>query len=217
MLKTETTERRRVQRVHLLEPLPGRIRGKNVHVLDVSLRGVRVAHSEVLGPAGEGCELSFVWEGRPLVLDCRLRRSTVQRIGKASYARTLYHSGLEVRPSGRSLEGLRELIKTHVERALDEQKANARGIPSAAAIAVSTPDDFVCHEFNGSTWRKVPTTDPGQPPDGFTIAANHSPIEIQMLRKAYALGDESARAAIQKIAELSLTSPEPVANRRYEP
>ncbi len=126
MLKTETTERRRIQRLHILEPLPGKIRGKNVHVLDVSLRGVRVAHGEILGPVGEECELSFEWEGQTVVLECRIRRSAVQRIGKASYARTLYHSGLEIR-SGRSLDVLREIIESHVEKVLEEQKAKARG------------------------------------------------------------------------------------------
>ncbi len=125
MLKTETTERRRVQRLHILEPLPGKIRGRNVYVLDVSLRGARVAHGEILGPVGDECELSFEWEGRSMVLECRIRRSAVQRVGKASYARTLYHSGLEIR-SGRSHDLLRELIASNVQKALEDAKAKAR-------------------------------------------------------------------------------------------
>lgn len=123
-MKADTSERRRIQRLHILEPLPGKIRGRSVHVLDVSLRGVRVAHGDTLGAVGEECELSFEWEGQTVVLDCRLRRSAVQRIGTASYARTLYHSGLEIR-SVRSLEMLRQIIESHVTKALDEQKAKA--------------------------------------------------------------------------------------------
>ena len=124
-MKADTSERRRIQRLHILEPLPGTIRGRNVHVLDVSLRGVRVAHGDALGDVGEECELTFQWEGQTVVLDCRIRRSAVQRIGTASYARTLYHSGLEIR-SARSMKVLRGMIESHVERTLDEQKAKAQ-------------------------------------------------------------------------------------------
>jgi hypothetical protein len=217
MLKNESTERRRVQRIHLLEPLGGKIRGKKVHVLDISLRGVRVGHSEVLGSVGEECELSFEWEGQTLVLDCRIRRSTVQRIGKAAYARTLYHSGLELRPSGRSLQGLREMIEEHVERALDEQKADARGVPPQESSRESATNEFVRHELVNQMWRSVRTTDREQPPNGFTIAANHSRLEVQMLKKAYLSGDESAREAIQKIAKLSLDSSETFPPMKCEP
>ena len=125
MLKTETTERRRVQRLHILEPLPGKIRGRSVYILDLSLRGVRVAHNEILGPVGEECELSFEWEGATVILECRIRRSAVQRVGKASYARTLYHSGLEIR-STRSNEVLRQLVESHVKKAIEDAKAKAR-------------------------------------------------------------------------------------------
>jgi hypothetical protein len=207
MLKPEPTERRRVQRLHLLEPLPGKIRGKKVHVLDVSLGGVRVAHGDALGPVGEECELVFEWEGQDVVLDCRIRRSAVQRIGAAAYARTLYHSGLEIRPSGRSLAVLRSMIEAYIERVLEEQRANARGIAaSEERAAAPPPTELIRHELVKGMWVSVKSVKAEQPDNGFTIAASHSPTEVQMLRRAYAAGDETAREAIRRIAALTISA-----------
>ena len=46
-------ERRRLQRVKLLEPLAGKVAGQRVFILDISRSGVRVAHQESLGAQGE--------------------------------------------------------------------------------------------------------------------------------------------------------------------
>lgn len=204
--KPEPSERRRVQRLHMLEPLPGKIRGRSVHVLDVSVRGILVAHGEALGHVGDECELSFEWGGRPVVLDCWIRRSAVQRVGSASYARTLYHSGLEIRPSGRSMDVLRELIEAQVERALEEQKTKPRN--NSRTAAPSERIELVRHEFDQGIWCSEVTTDPDQPRNGFTVTATHSATAVQVLRKSYATGDETAREAIRRIAALTISTAE---------
>lgn len=204
--KSEPTDRRRVQRLHMLEPLPGRIRGRNVHVLDVSMRGILVAHGEALGHVGDECELSFEWEGQPVVLDCWIRRSAVQRIGSASYARTLYHSGLEIRPSGRSLALLRELIETQVERALEEQRAKPRNHNQQNVSSLR--QELVRHEFDQGIWCSELTMDPDQPRNGFTVPATQSATEVQVLRRAYAAGDETAREAIRRMTALTISTAE---------
>jgi len=49
------SERRRLQRAKLLEPLAGRIGAQRVFILDVSRTGMRVAHREAIGAPGDHC------------------------------------------------------------------------------------------------------------------------------------------------------------------
>ena len=217
---SEPVERRRLQRVKLIEPLAGSIDGQRVFLLDVSRHGIRIAHRESLGASGDHCVIEFEWDGRRARLECRLTHSKVQRAGTASYARSLYHSGFTVvAASPESERVLRGLIAWHVERALDEQKANARGIPAVAASSYQTgkASELMRHVFSGGVWRQSTTTDARQPVNGFTIAATQTPEEVQMLRSAWEAGDGSSRAVIQRMAELSISRAEGIPTRRYTP
>src|SRR6185295_16505306 len=88
-----SNERRRLQRVKLLEPLPGSIEGQRVFIVDVSRVGLRVAHQESLGPQGERRRIDCDWDGRRISVEGTLTHTRVQRVGVASYARSVYHSG----------------------------------------------------------------------------------------------------------------------------
>jgi hypothetical protein len=213
-------ERRRVQRVKLLEPLAGRVSGQRAFILDISRNGVRVAHQDRLGATGDRLPIEFEWDGQFIALEGALTHTRLHQTGSAPYSRSVYHSGFTITSiAPRSAQALRELIAWYVERALDEQKANARGIPAAAAqsFQTGTGRDFVRHIYIGGAWRETHTTESVQPLHGFTISANESADEVQMLRSAWEAGDAAARAVIRKMAALSISRAEGIPTRRYTP
>jgi hypothetical protein len=215
-------ERRRVQRVKLIEPLRGTIGTSKVFVIDVSLRGIRVAHQEPIGRPGDKVTLQSQWEGSTLTLPCEITRTQVHRTAETATAKTLYHSGLAiVEPVGLSGMALRDLIHMHVMRAMDEQKANARGIPPMAAQSnqAAQRTHYKRHELIAGRWRETETTDPAQPANGFTVSATHSPEEVAMLRTAFEANDASTggRDLIRRMAKLSITTTEGVPTRRFMP
>lgn len=221
MAEPQFIERRRVQRVRLTEPLRATLDGTRVFILDLSLKGLRVMHQEDAGQAGSSVVLRAEWDGTRLELHCKLVWTALQKAADGKSGRSLYHSGLDVTQAiGTSVLSLRRLIEHHVERALDEQKANARGIPPLAAHSVQTgaPTTYVRHEYTLGRWREVMTPSLAQPESGFTIAADHSAADVEMLRRAYErAATNSDRAVIKRLAALSLSSSEVVQARRYVP
>ena len=214
------TDRRSIGRVRLLKPLTGTIGLAKIFVSDMSLKGFRVVHQEPLGKPGLACQLKFDVEGMALRADCQLVWSQLQQAPRTSSAKPLYHSGLQlIKASDTVLDVLREFISTHVARAIDEQKANARGIPAIAAQSFQTGrrKEFKKHEFMAGRWRESVTTDPAQPMNGFTISSDHTPTEVQTLRDAYEVGDIAARQMIRQMAGMSISSEHGIPTRRYEP
>lgn len=215
------TERRRVQRVHLPQPLRATINGTKVFLVDVSMRGLRIMHQDDIGSVSSACDVRADWDGHPLELHCTIIRTALHRPADRKSERTLYHSGLTIdRMSASSKATLRRLIEHHVERALDEQKANARGIPPLAAQSVQTgtPKTYVRHEYILGRWREVMTPTATQPDNGFTICATTTPAEVSMLRRAYEAATTPADLAmIRRMAALSVSAGEVVQARRYTP
>ena len=214
-------ERRRVQRVRLPEPLRGTLDGVRIFVVDVSLRGVRVAHRETIGDVGELALLRCEWDGKSMELTCSVARTQVHRAADAHSAHTLYHSGLQIQQvAASSAMLLRSVIEHHIAMALDEQKANARGIPAVAAQSFQTGNarHYVRHELILGRWREIATTDATQPDNGFTVAATHTAEEVHMLRNAFEqAGSSGSREMIRRMAQLSITAGEGIPTRRYMP
>ncbi|HYC91644.1 MAG TPA: PilZ domain-containing protein, partial [Thermoanaerobaculia bacterium] len=207
-------ERRRVQRVNLAQPLRASIDGTRAFILDISLRGIRVLHQDDLGPLSHSCLVRTEWDGIPLELRCNIVRTALHRAADAN-GRSLYHSGLSIDEMvGVSGIALKQLLEHHVERALDEQKANARGVPpplAAQSMQTGAPTAFVRHELNRGRWREVVTATSAQPEHGFTIAAQTTRAEVEMLRRAYeAASTPSERMMIRRLAALSVSSGEVV-------
>ena len=211
-------ERRQVQRVTLLQNLPARCGSMRLFVADVSVTGLRVLHQEPF-PAGTNT-ISFSWDGLGIVVGCTVARSIAKREARSQFEKPLYESGmLIVSASETSMANLRTLVEAHVVRALDEQKANARGIPATAAQSFQTgaATDFVRHELVNGTWRERRTSDRTQPLNGFTIAANETPQNIARLRSAFETADDSMRRMMRKFAELSISSSDGIPTRRFIP
>lgn len=184
------------------------------------MNGVRVAHQAALPDIGTSCTFEFEWEGRPVRLECVVRRTVVERPAKSQFDKALYHSGLEIMAKDDASEtGLRHLIEECVTRALDEQRANARGIPAIAAQSFQTGKggEFIRCELINGKWRSSKTTSSDQPNSGFTVSADEELEKIEMLRSAYEGADEDGKKLIRTFAALSISKTEGIPTRRYNP
>lgn len=214
-------ERRRLQRVRLIQPLKGVIGQTRIFVVDLSLRGLRVAHQDVIGKVGETIVVKFDYEGRSVTVRCEVRHSSIFRAPENASSRATWHSGLAVTSANETAaQTLRDIVVTHVLRALDEQKANARGLPAVSPQSFQTgkTNTYVRHEFILGAWRTTTTADPKQPERGFTVSAEHTPSEVEMLRSAFEMGTtREDRDFIRKMAEMSIGTKDGIPTRRFEP
>lgn len=213
-------ERRRHQRITLPAPLRGVVGAVRVFVVDVSLGGIRIAHQEPLSKAGTSCTVRFEGNAGAIVLPCVVVRTVIHREARHAGDRVVYHSGLQIVAEDRwAVQPLRDLIGYYIERALDEQKANARGIPATAALSFQTgkAGDFLRFELVAGSWRRTPTKEDRQPLNGFTVSAAESDESVAMLCEAYEVGTNDARKLIRTMAELSISKSEGIPTRRYEP
>ena len=209
-------DRRNLGRITPRAPLQGRIGRTAVRILDISLRGSRIAHEEPL-PVGETCLLTFRWEERPIEAWCEIVRSRLHAFARSGHPE--FHTGLRIveAPNG-SAPALRQMISWHVTRALDEQKADAHGEPPVDADEPQPVENvFIRCELLRGIWRKVTTSDPQQPPIGFTIRASEPVPSIDRLCRVYERTDSDGRRLIQRMAAVSLGSDAAGAARRYVP
>jgi hypothetical protein len=216
----EVGERRQFGRVTPVQRIRGAVGTVTVYVLDISLGGARVAHQDPLPPIGGTSVLTFNWDGARFHAACEVKRTRVEKEARSQFEKPLYHSGLVYTPEGVSERILRDIIAGCIARALDEQKANANGIPAVAAQSVQTGkgEDFIRWELRGGSWSRTATRDGRQPHgDGFTISASEPTPKVTMLCQAYEQGDAESRRLIRTFAALSISKSEGVPTRRYTP
>lgn len=216
----DVDERRQYGRVTPVKRIRGLVGNVVVFVLDVSVAGARVAHQDPLPAVGGVSTLTFEWEGRRFQGKCEIRRTRTEKPAKSQFEKPLYHSGVVLTTDALNEKILREIVAESVARALDEQKANANGIPAIAAQSFQTGkgDDFVRYEFRGGAWTQTPTKESRQPHgEGFTISASETPQKVSMLCRAYESGDAEGRKLIRTFAALSISKAEGVPTRRYTP
>jgi hypothetical protein len=213
-------EQRKYQRVTIVRPLVARIGATKVFVTEASLSGLRVAHQANIPAEGSVCGIVFEWDGTPITLECRITRSTLFKAARSAREKSVYHAGMEiVRAGDASMKTLRELITGIVARALDEQKANAHGIPPIAAQTFQTGKGthFLRYELVNGTWRHSETKKPDQPMNGFTISAEEDEEHIALLCQTFANADAEGRKLLKMMAELSISKAEGIPTRRYFP
>jgi hypothetical protein len=213
-------DRRQFGRVTPVQRIRGAVGGVAVYVLDVSLAGARVAHQDPLPDIGMTSVLTFDWEGRTFSGPCEVRRTKLERPARSQFEKAVHHSGLYLmKTDAESHRLLREIVQTSVLRALDEQKANAKGLPAMAALSFQTGsgDDFLRCEIRQHGWVKTSTRDPQQPDNGFTISSTEPLQKVSMLCRAYELGDADGRRLIRTFAALSISKAEGIPTRRYAP
>ena len=214
-------ERRSYGRVHLETKLRGSVDAVPIFVTEVSVSGVRVLHENRFPAKPDGVhQLWFDWNEHTLRFQVELIRTTIARLAKTPTEKSLYDSGLRfVRGDAKSDQLLRDLIGEYVVRSLNEQLANARGIPPLAAYSYQTGkgNRYRRCEFINGVWRKAETFDPQQPEYGFTIAADLDPEDVEMLCKAWEHVGPEGRRLTQLLAQLSISKTEGIPTRRYEP
>lgn len=217
--RQEAVERRRYGRIVLDALLPGRFGDVPVRILDVSLSGFRIAHESLLN-AGRSYPLWAEWDGRKMGLDCRVVRTTLWRLAKALGERSIYHSGLQITHSvDDSHDVLRDLITDRLMRAIEEQMANAHGIPPFAAhmYQPGKSDLYRRCEYIDGVWHKRETIRPEQPPHGFTVSIDVVPEHVEMLCSTWEQTTSEGRRLTRLLAELSVSKKEGVPTRRYVP
>ncbi|MBV8518890.1 MAG: hypothetical protein JO197_15955 [Acidobacteria bacterium] len=201
------------------QSLPARFGDVRVHVLEVSVTGFLLAHEGRIAP-GLTQPLVIDWQGRDVELVCNVVRSTLWRLAKTMGATSIYHSGVRIMSEiGDSRRALRELIAERIIRALDEQKANARGIPPLAAYMYQPGKGELYRrcEFIDGTWRKTETIRIEQPANGFTVSAEIDPLQVDVLCRTWESTTAEGKRLTQMLAELSIRKSEGVPTRRYEP
>jgi hypothetical protein len=206
--------------VRLVRPLVGRVGTARVFLLEASLSGVLLAHQGNIPPEGATAVVMFEWDGIAVALECHIVRNLLQKMARNANEKSVYHAAMEItRASDNAMKTLRDMISEVVARALDEQKANARGIPAVAAQTFQTGkgSQFLRLELLNGAWRRTETTRPDQPMNGFTISADEPPEHIALLCETYASTDNENRKLIKVMAELSISKAEGIPTRRYSP
>jgi hypothetical protein len=206
--------------VKLPQPLGGRAGNARVFLVDASIEGIRLAHQGTLPAVGQTCRVEFHWEGQTIDLECEVVHNSIFKLAKSGAEKSIYHAGLRItNAAGHSRAALKQLISDCVARALDEQKANARGVPAAAAQSFQTGKgiEFIRCELVDGAWRKTSTSRPDQPANGFTVSAEEDRQQIDMLCQTFETSDAAGRKLIQTMAEMSISKSEGVPTRRYTP
>ena len=229
------TRNRRVHRIRLAHPIIGRLGSHNVVLVDISLDGAKVEHNEPLTIDAE-FPFSFEWEEMPIAVKSRVTRCKLERFaGEGEDGLAVYHSGLHFTDVASSGVWLKTMVQTHIIRALDEQKANARGVipqavdnmpifrghtltanrgEAASSVAlhpglpvsrIARQVGYIRYQLDRNMWRKKRTTSPEQPDDGFTVSAGEDLAEIERLCEAYRKADDQGREFIRLLANLSLS------------
>jgi hypothetical protein len=203
-----------------VRPVVARVGAIRVFLLEVSLSGVLVAHQGNIPREGSTAVVMFEWDSIAVALECRIARNTIQKMARNANEKSVYHAAMEIiRASDDAMKTLRDMIAEVVARALDEQKANARGIPAVAAQTFQSGkgSQFLRLELLNSAWRRTETTRPDQPMNGFTISADEPPEHVALLCETYASADNESRKLIKVMAELSISKAEGIPTRRYTP
>ena len=212
-------DRRRFGRIHLTPPISAKLAEARVDIVDLALSGARVMSQARFAP-GLVAELKFESEQGAVDASCRVVRCTLAQFASKPGEKSVYQSGLQiVETIGDSDRIIREIIAAHVFQALEEQRANALGLPPVGPLI--EPDDksdrFRRCELIDGTWRRSESKLSDQPAEGFTISAAVPIRYVNLLCETYQRADAEGRRLTKILAQLSITKGEGVPMRRYVP
>lgn len=219
MATTGGADRREFGRIDLEQPLRAFLDDIPVRVVEVSVSGMRVEHDSRIVPAPTR-RIKIEWNHKTMEFGCVVARSILFKLAQDASDKSIYHSGIRILESvGDSEEILRQFIADRVTRALEEQKANARGLAPAGkyTFVVGKGDRYRRCEYIEGTWRKTDTTSNSQPPLGFTVSAELDATAIDLLCRTYENTNDEGRRLTRMLAELSIKKNEGGPTRRYVP
>lgn len=192
-------ERRQYQRLNITRPVDGWFGDFPVMVVEVSADGAKIVHDDPL-PAGARGLLRFSWRGEDLEVTVEIVRTDGARSG--------VHL-LDDSPQ------LRRLIVESGNELLRAQEANASGnrgrnvvgdgTLTAASAGVNDRSGYLQYQLANGEWKCRHVLLPDQPEDGFTVSANETQEQIDLLCTTYASGDAESKRITRMIAEASVT------------
>lgn len=224
-MSPESAERREYQRIRLDQPLIGHFGKTQVMIVDIGISGALVEHHSKLAMK-ERHKLTFPWNENEIMLLAEVARSSVGRFtGTGAKKAPVYSSGLQILAAMEESDlALREMIASYVTRALDLQKANARGLGSEPIgeetltrllAGLSDARGYLTCRWDGKTWKKMASLKANQPADGFTVSASEK--DVDKLCRTFQSADEEGRRLIRMLAELSVAPSHQSPPVRYEP
>src|SRR5512133_1933024 len=226
--------RRRAERIRLSESVVARLGTQGAVLIDLSLYGARVEHYSRLRVGDvrqlrlDVGEMSI--SVRAIVVNSKVHRFASGDDGLTVYRSGLDFS----REEDVHLGTVGQFIEHARAETLTEQIANAKGFapPSKGEMPIFRGGALASNDFRVTTakkdahlipdkkivkevgfvrfakkkerWTRVWTLDPSQPEEGFTVSANESPDQIELLCKLYRDGDRQTRDMIRLLSATSL-------------
>jgi hypothetical protein len=183
----------------LTKPLDGWFGDYSVQLVEVSARGAAMLHEDEL-PIGARALLRFAWRGEELEITAEIARTTGQRSGihfiddSADLRRMIELSALE-------------LLRAQEANATGDRERNVIGDETltAASAGARALRGYLVFELDGGKWKSRVALVPDQPANGFTVAANESDEQIDLLCRTFESGGEEERRMTRMIAQLSIS------------
>jgi len=192
-------ERRAFERLNLTKPIDGWFSDFPVLIVEVSAGGAKIVHDDPLPKNARGL-LRFPWRGRDLEILAQITRSEGARSG--------VHF-LEPNPELKALvaESSKEMERAQEANAAGDREHNVVGDETltAASAGARALSGFLQYHLTPNGWKCHRALLPDQPDDGFTVSANESQDQIDLLCRTYESGDPEAKRMTRMIAELSVT------------
>jgi hypothetical protein len=226
------TSRRKYERIQLRAPIDAQLGTTPVLVNDLSIGGASIEHHESV-PVGAQKKLMFCWGGDTIAVPCTVLRCKLVGFIPGAKSASVYSTGVKFDVETLRNHPIRQMIETRVREAIEQQRANARGItPRECAAAAVEPKEatglrpvlsavrdngFLCYRIDGNRWKKSRTQNPEQPAEGFTVLAGEDPEDLDLLCRLYEHSDVAMRGMIRILAQLSVTESSEESRHRYMP
>jgi hypothetical protein len=191
-------ERRSFERLNLTKPIDGSFGDFPVVVVEISVGGAKIVHDDPF-PKGTQSLLRFTWRGRDLEVLGQITRSEGARSG----LHFLEHN-----------ETLVTLVNQWASEVLAAQQANAEGNRAANVVGDETLTSasagaralsgYLQYRLTTEGWKCHRAVLPDQPEDGFTVSANETQEQIDLLCRTYEGGDVDAKKMTRMIASLTI-------------
>jgi hypothetical protein len=195
-------ERRQAERIRLPQPIDGWFGDFAVRLLDLSAVGGLLDHDEEI-PDDSRALLRFFWQGAAIEVTAEIVRR---------------HDHRQALRFIEECESLARMLDRSTREIQLAQEANARGDREGntidgdqtltAASAGRMLAGYIVWRLTDGGWKGRPALLPDQPEDGFTISADESDDQVELLCRTYETGDGESRRLTRLLAEMSVSPPE---------
>jgi hypothetical protein len=191
-------ERREYQRLNLTKSIDAWFGDFDVLLVEISAGGAKIVHDEEIAINARGL-LRFTWRGRDFEILSQITRSDGARSG-------LHFLEADEEFTMMVGQWANEVRLAQEANASGNRAANVVGDETltAASAGARALSGFLQYRLTPNGWKCQRALLPDQPDDGFTVSANESQEQIDILCKTYESGDPEAKKMTRMIASLSL-------------